>query len=332
MAYNPNRVTIYQVAMEAKVSLATVSRVLNESGLVAADKVKAVQDAIAKLGYVPSTIARGLARSTTPNIAIILPSTNYTYISSMLSGMLDVCKIYGYMPMLFTFENQDDAKVAVENVLSSQAEGIVLFNSDLQASDVNKMYKMSLPLVLIGPDKIGANACVHANYDEIIDETVSRYIKRGLKEINFVKDPNKQWHLINEFEKAVSHTITDEVKYNVISNDLGYGLLYDFFIQKFKKEKPHHEMYITDRDSAATSIINAALDLGYKIPEDLEIFAIIGTKRSISSRPAITSIKVDLYEMGTIAMRMLTKMLNGRLENKVFDFKGQLIKRDTTLD
>jgi DNA-binding LacI/PurR family transcriptional regulator len=57
---------------------------------------------------------------------------------------------------------------------------------------------------------------------------------------------------------------------------------------------------------------------------------IIGTKRSITTRPMISSIDVDLYEVGSIAMRMLTKILKRNLSSREFEFKTDYNKRQTT--
>ena len=113
---NSKRITIYHVAKEANVSLATVSRVINNIGNVSPDTKMLVENAIKKLGYVPSDLARGLAKRQTTSVAIVLPSPNYSYISSMLSGMMDVCKIYGYAASLYTFEDPVDAAKVVDNV------------------------------------------------------------------------------------------------------------------------------------------------------------------------------------------------------------------------
>ena len=66
-----DRVTIYEVAKTAKVSLATVSRVINNKGNVTESTQKRVEEAIQKLGYKPSSLAQSLATSKTTNIAII---------------------------------------------------------------------------------------------------------------------------------------------------------------------------------------------------------------------------------------------------------------------
>ncbi|MBE6104182.1 MAG: LacI family transcriptional regulator, partial [Erysipelotrichaceae bacterium] len=72
------RVTIYSVAREAGVSLATVSRVINESDAVKEDTKRRVQEAIIKLGYKPNAVAQGLALKKTTNIALIIPDSSFT--------------------------------------------------------------------------------------------------------------------------------------------------------------------------------------------------------------------------------------------------------------
>ena len=91
-----DRVTIYEVAKSAGVSLATVSRVINNKNNVTEKTRKLVEDTIERLGYKPSALAQGLATNRSTNIGIVLPATNYVYISNILSGMVDIAKIYGY--------------------------------------------------------------------------------------------------------------------------------------------------------------------------------------------------------------------------------------------
>ena len=76
------RVTIYEVAKVAGVSLATVSRVINNHPNVTEKTKTAVKEAIARLGYKPSALAQGLANSRSTNIGIMIPSTGYAYVST----------------------------------------------------------------------------------------------------------------------------------------------------------------------------------------------------------------------------------------------------------
>ena len=96
-----DRVTIYEVAAAAGVSLATVSRVINNHPNVTPATRQKVQNAISRLGYRPSALAQALATSKTTNIGLIIPSANYVYISNMLHGIVMRANHLGYLITLF---------------------------------------------------------------------------------------------------------------------------------------------------------------------------------------------------------------------------------------
>ena len=90
------RVTIYDVAKEAGVSLATVSRVINGSNVVKGPTRDKVQEAVDKLGYKPNAIAQGLALQKTTTIGLVVPEASFTYTGQIINGLIDVAKIYNY--------------------------------------------------------------------------------------------------------------------------------------------------------------------------------------------------------------------------------------------
>ena len=92
-----DRVTIYQVAQAAGVSLATVSRVINKQGSVTDKTREKVEKTIATLGYKPSGLAQALATNRTTSIGVIIPSANYVYIANVLNGITAVAKEKGYV-------------------------------------------------------------------------------------------------------------------------------------------------------------------------------------------------------------------------------------------
>ena len=111
MGIYKDRVTIYEVAKAAGVSLATVSRVINNQSHVTPETKRKVEETIARLGYKPNALAQGLATNRTTNIGIVIPDVNYVHISILLSGMVDIGKIYGYQTTLFvTKHSKQDTK------------------------------------------------------------------------------------------------------------------------------------------------------------------------------------------------------------------------------
>ena len=336
MAKKIKRATIFDVAKKANVSIATVSRVINGIQNVSPDTKELVINAIDELGFVSSNVARGLAKSQTFNVAIVIPSPNYNYISSILSGMIDVCKIYGYLINIFTYEDVEDATRVVDQVISSRVEGIAIFNSQLERNTLQKLTNISLPMVVIGSEALSSrNGLVTISYCEALKKVIQdKVIKQHIKEITFLRDPdeNKDWHMIRSFDKSIEEGIRESGESATYSHHYikdSYMPIYEYYIEKFKNNPPHGELYITPRDSTSIAISNAASDLGYRAGKDLEIIGIIGTKTSRTARPTISSFDVDLYEVGSIAMRMLTKILDNSLDDKEFNFQTKYIVRES---
>ena len=112
------RVTIYDVAKEADVSLATVSRVINGSEVVKGATKEKVEAAIKKMGYKPNAIAQGLALQKTTTIALVIPEASYTYTGQIINGLLDVAKIYKYNTMIHTTtEGISEINEIIENII-----------------------------------------------------------------------------------------------------------------------------------------------------------------------------------------------------------------------
>ena len=118
MGYDKSRVTIYEVAKVSGVSLATVSRVINDSDTVKEETKRKVLAVIRKLGYKPSGLAQALATNKTTNIGLIVPSANYVYISNLLNGVSEVCKSKGFTLSLFTTSHsREDATACIEKAI-----------------------------------------------------------------------------------------------------------------------------------------------------------------------------------------------------------------------
>ncbi|MFX4307246.1 LacI family DNA-binding transcriptional regulator, partial [Exiguobacterium sp. A1_3_1] len=96
-----SNITIYDVAREAAVSMATVSRVVNGNPNVKPSTRKKVQDAIEQLGYRPNAVARGLASKKTTTVGVIVPDISNIFFADLARGIEDVATMYKYC-LLYT--------------------------------------------------------------------------------------------------------------------------------------------------------------------------------------------------------------------------------------
>ena len=95
--------------------------------------------------------------------------------------------------------------------------------------------------------------------------------------------------------------------------------------------KTHNSGYfIAYRDSIAAAILNAATDSNLRVPEDVEVVSLIGTKYANITRPTISSFAINMHEVGKRAMYMLIYLSNHALERKTYRFESTYIKREST--
>src|SRR5215475_6748647 len=144
--------SIYDVAREAKVSVFTVSAVINNKSHVGKKLRDRVEEAIGKLNYRPNLIARSLAKQRTHTIGMIVPDIANPFFPMVVRGAEDAAQKRGYNLLLC---NSDDTQVreesALELLLSKRVDGILLTKAicDITPSLRRMIEEMNIPIVLV---------------------------------------------------------------------------------------------------------------------------------------------------------------------------------------
>lgn len=331
-----NRVTIYQVAHQANVSLATVSRVINNHPNVTEKTRQRVLDTINALGYKPSALAQSLAKAKTTNVGIMLPENSYVYTSNMLSGMVTVAKAYGFRSSLFVTKRiKADATSQIEKLITSHVDGAVIYDDELSLDELSVLKNYQVPVVIIGHEiEDSYTASVPLDFKTGMFEAVDAYFARGGKEVTFLQ-VDSEGYLMDELRDALrTHCRELGKTFSVIDCDDSYQRLYQDISIKFENNPSFRGYFIAPRDSLACAVTNAATDHGLKVPENIEVLSIIGTKYSYIARPQISSLDLDMFLAGSIAMRMLTKFMDdpSKLPSKVNMIKASFVPRGSTMD
>ena len=326
-----DRVTIYQVAQAAGVSLATVSRVINKSGSVTESTRRKVEETIASLGYKPSALAQALATNRSTNVGVIIPSANYVYISNFLNGLTGVGREKGYTLTLFsTSHSREEALSMMEKVITSHVDGAIIFDDQLGQEDVDRIASYNVPSVVIDAkvkgEKIGD---VLLDYDSNVSRLVEAYYAhQSGPEMTFLHVHNGG-RLLDRCERSFINMHNKLGKtYNVVNCDDSYNRTYADFIKYFKTVK--QGVFLCYRDSIAAAVMNAATDSGLKIPDDVQVVSIVGTKYASIVRPTLSSFHIDMSEVGKRAMYMLTDLLNSNLVDKTYRFEASFVKGAST--
>ncbi len=325
-----DRVTIYEVAKAAGVSLATVSRVINDTNSVKEETRNKVLNVIKKLGYKPSGLAQALATNKTTSIGVIVPSANYVYISNMLNGIIEICKNKNFTVSLYTTaHSRIDAISSIEKMIKSHVDGVIVFDDELNEEDIEVFNSYNVPVVAINNQIVASKiASIPFGYEHVLKRLMLDYFNKGDKTMTFLHVHNAG-RLLSRIENCFIQThLEHDREYGIINCDDSYNRTYLDFKERFKKVKK--EFVIAYRDSIAAAVLNAAEDCGLKVPQDIEVISIIGTKYSSIIRPTISNLYIDMQEVGKRSVYMLVDLINNQLVDKVYKFESYYIKKDST--
>ena len=305
------RVTIYEVAQTADVSLATVSRVINGSTVVKKETRDKVEAAINKLGYKPNAIAQGLALQKTTSIGFLIPETSFSYTGQIINGILDVAKIYNFKVYIHTMaDGISDISTFIDDIIKARVDGVIIYNDRVMEDHLTELSSYNLPIVLVNNKASGEGiSCVYVDVEKAVYELVSKYLDKGVKDIAILDDRKSQYSIsqvLKGCEKAFKEHNLDFKNFIKIPHE--YRSSYKFLKEYLSKEK--HELIITNRDSQAMAVINASNENEISVPHDMEVVCIIDTKYNSMIRPEISSFTIPSYDLGALSMRVMTKMLN----------------------
>ena len=305
-------VTIYDVAREAGVSMATVSRVVNGNKNVKENTRKKVLEVIERLDYRPNAVARGLASKRTTTVGVVIPDITNTYFAALAKGIDDIAEMYKYNIVLANSDEDDEKEVAVVNTLfSKQVDGIIFMGYHLTEKIRSEVSRSRTPLVLAGTVDVEHQLpSVNIDYKNATADAVRHLLKRN-KKIAFVSGPlvddiNGKIRLVG-YKEALkeagvnySEGLVFESKYRY---DDGYALAERLVSSKATAA-------IVTGDELAAGLLNGLADHGVSVPEDFEIITSDDSQIARYTRPNLTTIAQPLYDLGAISMRMLTKIMH----------------------
>lgn len=306
-------VTIYDVARQAEVSMATVSRVVNSNPNVKPSTRKKVLRIIEKLDYRPNAVARGLASKRTATVGVIIPDISNVFFASLVLGVDDVATMYKYNIGLANSDGDAQKELnAFNTLLAKQMDGMIFMGRRITDEVREGFSRTYCPIVLAGTvDPKGEIPSVNIDYRAASKDAISLLVSHGNEKIAFVSGP-----LIDPINKQYIKGYEDVFLEN---RHLSYfeGLVFEvnYSFEKGKdlarrvKNASATACYVTD-DELAIGLMDGLLDLGVAIPEEIEIITSNNSTLTKFARPRISSINQSLYDLGAVSMRLLTKLMN----------------------
>lgn len=312
-----NNITIYDVAREANVSMATVSRVVNGNPNVKPATRKKVADVINRLGYRPNAVARGLASKKTTTVGVIIPDISSIFFAELARGIEDIASMYKYNIILSSSDENIDKEFHLLNtMLGKQVDGIVFMSGNITDEHVKEFKNSPVPIVLAGSvEESGQVPSVNIDYEAAAFDAVMSFAKNGHKQIGYVTGtlsaPINEMKLTG-YKRGLKEAGLPFNESYVVEGDYTYDSGIESF-DKFLEAEERPTAIIVGADEMALGIVHGAQDKGYNVPEDFEVISFDNTRLTLMVRPQITTVVQPLYDIGAVSMRLLTKLMNQEL-------------------
>jgi LacI family transcriptional regulator len=307
-------VTIIDVAHEAGVSYATVSRVLNNDPHVRPETRERVIHSISRLGYTVNQQARNLAGGHSRVVGLLVPDLGTGYIGEIIRGIDDALGAAQYDLMLYTTHRRKTKESAyVTSLTQGMTDGLLLVLPRDPAEYLTSLRQRHFPYVLIDHQGIGdvESAVGATNWQGGYDAT--RYlIELGHCRIGFItgtmdlgcsRDRLAGYQAaLNACRVPIDAALIREGDFN---QPAGYQAARDLF------DLPHPPTAIfASNDVMAFGVMEAVRDRGLRIPEDVSIVGFDNIPQAEHVRPQLTTIEQPLADMGREATRRLLELID----------------------
>jgi len=318
----PSRVTMADVAREAGVSLMTVSRVINNKGEVSPATRQRVLEIIERLGYRPSSIARGLATRRTHTLGLVIPDVGNPFFSDVARGAEQVAYAQSYNVFLCNTDEDPQRELAVlQSLDEKRVDGVVLCSSRLDDHDLRAVLDRHAAVVLVNRRAEPADEGSEENnvgvvmLDDVIGGRMAtrHLIDSGHRAIGFLAGPptsRSGRHRAEGYRVALTAAgqPCDPAWTLPCSADVdgGYRAARDLLTAH-----PELTALFCYNDLVAVGALQACGGLGRRVPDDVAVVGFDDIPLAALVTPPLTTCRVLRYELGMQAMRLLIDQING---------------------
>ena len=325
--------TIKDVAKHAGVSVATISRVLNEPDKVSEETKNKVLKAVEETGYQQNLFGKHLRCKKTNIILVMLTSVVNSFCAKIVNSIDNEAKKHGYSIMICVTNDDPKTEERYLNYVKNKfVDGMIVINSTLnqeQMASLSSIYPVIQCSEYADPD---TTPYVTIDNKQAAKDAVNHLISNGKKNILLVgvDDPNiiSAKERLEGYKEALKENKIPYDEHKVVFSNFGFRNTQKLMNEYFKNGVNVDAVFaISDKMAAATIV--ALQEKGLKVPEDVMVMGFDNTDITYIFNPTITTVAQPHKEMGKTAFNMLLEKINGKkCKNSIL--KHELIIRKST--
>ena len=337
-----SQVTMHDVADFCGVSIATVSRIINNIDYPVSDELRArVLNAVSELGYTPNLIGKFLKTSKTNDVGVIIPSISNFYYPILLSGISDSLLKIGFNMILFNSNrNPFDEKNAFISLLQKQVRGIIVASVNFDTRFLKDLITNDVSVAAIEQPIDIDSHFIGFDYYRGGYIAARHLIDKGHRKIAYLSFPltNKNRRLrYDGFMQCIKDCgLSMHGEYvQIIDDEHDGGNTYEFsaghrLIKNVLGLESRPDAVFCIDDMMAMGAIQEITANGLRVPDDISVMGFSNLPVSGMLSPALTTVDRCAYQLGCKAVDLLSKSLHhpeAPFESVMF--KPTLVERDS---
>jgi LacI family transcriptional regulator len=302
--------TLTDVAREARVSVATVSRVVNGHSNVTPETRKRIAEVVARLRYVPDTAARSLITKRTHVIGVLLPDIYGGFFSELIRGIDAAAREQQLQVLLSSSHGDAEQMQAAIRAMRGRVEGLLILAPQVEAKGLGDLDPVT-PIVFMNSrveDGVSSSLAIDSYHGA--REMVRHLVACGHREIAHVAGPADNYDA-QERERGYGDELATSLpgaRPYVLHGDFteasGYGAG-----RALGAERQRPTAVFAANDGMALGCLAAFDELGLRVPEDIAVTGFDDIPQAAFVRPALTTVRVRIAELGRCAVGQLAEAI-----------------------
>ena len=321
--------TIYDVAARAKLSIATVSRVLQGTGPVSEKARARVDQAAQELNYVPLRAARSLAVQRHEAHGLVLPDLAGPFYGDLLMGYERWAGEHGQSVVITVTHGHPDPRRSVRD-LAGRVDGIVVHGNALDLPTIQDLRKTGVPLVLVAHPPVAGCDSVRSESAASAKQLTTRLLAHGRTNLMFVGDPATSYDVSERYAGfAAAHQVSGlrapEPERVPLTEEAGTE-----FTERVLKARKRPDGLVCANDELALAALTTLHGAGVEVPREIVVTGWDDVMAARYVSPGLTTVRQPMIELGRLAALRLHERVTGertRARNDVLD--TELVLRDS---
>jgi DNA-binding LacI/PurR family transcriptional regulator len=311
--------TIKDVAALAGVATSTVSRVLSNNPIISESTAERVRAAMQELNYHPNMMAKSLVSQSTMTIGMIFPGPteqafSNIFFNEVIRGVIDYTSKHGYDTIVTSANTLAELHKQVVNLVRGRkVDGLIVLSNRFYDAIIEFLTEQEFPFVIIGNSDNPTHYTIDNDNVTAAYDATMYLINQGHKSIGFIGGPKS---IVMQRDRALGYTkaleesglvVRPELIFdNTQQSDMGY---LDVPLVMSLESRP--TAFVTVSDDVAFGTLQKLQELGYKVPDDVNVIGFNNTIISQLSSPPITSMEIGIYQLGYASVFTLLRILRG---------------------